>query len=278
MRKRPKIILSVVGIAAVALIAGVWNYRKTYPFGQSHCCILGMASSLERFAGDHNGRYPDGESSAEASLSLLYRSGESDPYTLRGMTIPEKTTRTILEGGGLLSPETCGWHYTPGLTKADNPKLALLWCKEPLGHNGQRTKGGGRQVVFVGGMVEWVSETNWSNFLIEQKRLLAERSPRAVAGKPTVLVTAAVELPDGSRVGKLNSTYIVTESSSGPGFSSSGSSSDDLDIVWFHPEFQEGQITRTLSFSNLVSDPVTVRFTNGIPDVTNVVFTMKQKR
>jgi len=60
------------------------------------------------------------------------------------MTIPEEATRSILQGGGLLSPEGCGWHYVDGLTEADDRGLALLWCKEPLGHNGNRTRPGGQ--------------------------------------------------------------------------------------------------------------------------------------
>jgi len=76
----------------------------------------------------------------------------------------------------------------------------------------------------------------------------------------------------------LDCSCTVTEASKGPDFSSSGISSGGLDLVWYHPPFQEGYVTRTLSFSNLISEPVTVRFTNGVPDVTNVVFKMKDTR
>jgi len=38
-----------------------------------------------------------------------------------------------------------------------------------------------------------------------------------------------------------------------------------------------GYITRTLLFSNLESAPVTIVFTNGIPDKTNLVFKMRVK-
>ena len=130
-----------------------------------------MNLALRQYAEEHGGRYPAGESSPEASLSLLYKSDQIDPYTLRGMIVPEETTRRILESGRLLSAESCGWHYVPGLTQADDSQLALLWCKEALGHNGQRTKDGGRQVVFVDSDVRWVSGAKWASFLEEQKQL-----------------------------------------------------------------------------------------------------------
>jgi len=276
MRKRSVISLSLIGVVAVLVGTGWLYWRGKFPYGHSHCCILNVRSVLEAYAREHDGRYPAGESSAEASLSLLHRSGDLDPYHLRGMTVSEETTLSILQGGGLLSPQSCGWNYVEGLTVADDIGLALLWCKEPLGHNGDRTRDGGRQVVFVGGDVRWVSGARWAAFLEDQKRLLAERSVRAVAGAP--VVAGSVELPDGTRIDRLNCICTITETSGGPDFSSSGTSSGSLDLVWYHPPFQEGYVTRTLSFSRLISEPVTVRFTNGVPDVTNVVFRMRDKR
>ena len=176
MRERTLILLSVFGIAAGLIASASMYWRWRFPYGQSHCCILGVMSALEAYAREHEGHYPAGEPSPEASLSLLYRSGDLDPYTLRGMTIPARTTRSILLGGGLLSPASCGWHYVEGLSQADDKRLALLWCKEPLGHNGDRTRDGGRQVGFVGGYVQWISGFRWQDFLKEQESLLAERS------------------------------------------------------------------------------------------------------
>lgn len=276
MRTRAAIILSVLGIAGAMATAAWAHYRWTFPYGRSHCCILAVMLALESYAKEHDGHYPGGEKSAEASLSLLHRSGDLDPGTLRGMTIPEGVARSVLEGGGLLSPESCGWHYVDGLTRADDRELALLWCKEPLGHNGDRSRDGRRQVVFVGGDVRWISEARWAAFLDDQERRLALRGQRALAGAP--LVTGSIELPDGTRIDHLDCPCTMTESSKGPHFSSGGTSSGGLDLVWYHAPFPEGQVTRTLSFSNLTSDPVTVRFTNGVPGVTNVVFRMRPTR
>jgi hypothetical protein len=147
MRKRFVIVAVVLGTITI-LISGWSAYSKwKYPCGWSHCCIILMVNAMEQYAEEHGGRYPAGESSPEASLSLLCRSNCLDPGTIRGMTVPERTVRRILEGGGLLGPDSCGWQYLDGLTQADDPRLALLYCKQALGHNGQRTKDGGRQVV-----------------------------------------------------------------------------------------------------------------------------------
>ena len=265
------------------MIAGGTYHKSKFPYGQSHCCIIGVEGALEQYAMENAGRYPTGESSPEASLSLLCRANFLDAYTIRGMIIPEKKVRAILDNGSLLGPDSCGWHYTDGLTRTDDTRIALLYCKQPLGHNGDKTKDGGRQVVFVGGGIEWISGNKWPAFLAEQKELLAKRSDRAKAGAP--LVDAVIELPDGRQVESVDAPYTLqekevgTDHSSGNGTSSGNSLSRDS-LVWFNAPLQNnysGFITRTLSFSNLVSAPVTVTFTNGVPDRTNVVFKMKAK-
>jgi hypothetical protein len=267
------VVLTAVGL----LVAGATAYyRVTFPYGQSHCCIIQMSGALEQYAEENGGRYPAGEASPEASLSLLYKSNYVDAYVLRGMTVPERTVRSILEGGGLLGPESCGWQYVPGLTRADDPGLALLWCKSPLGHNGQRSKGGGRQVVFSGRGIEWISGDKWPAFLQRQKELLEHRSVRAVSGMP--LVTGIIELPDGNHLNGVEGYCTTREEIKG--LDSSGkstSSGTGCELLWYQAPIQDGAVTRTLSFSNLVSDPVTITFTKGIPNITNFFFKMRSK-
>jgi hypothetical protein len=279
VRKRLHIVGIIFGIIVVLVISGGVYYKAKFPYGWSHCCIIGMMGTLEQYAIEHAGHYPTGESSSEASLSLICRSNYMDAYTIRGMIVPENTVRKILEGGGLLGPDTCGWHYTDGLTRADDPRIALLYCKQPLGHNGQRTKDGGRQVVFVGGNIEWISGSKWSSFLHEQEELLSKRSDRAKSGSP--LVSARIQLPDGHEIESVDESYEIQEKSVGPDSSGSGTaSSNNLTrdtLVWLQAPVQNGSITRTLSFSKLVSDPVTVTFVDGVPDKTNVVFKMRTR-
>jgi hypothetical protein len=273
----------VLIIVVVLAISGRSYYKWEYPYGSSHCCIILMMSGLEQYAMDHGWHYPTGGSSPEASLSLLCKSTFIDPYTIRGMTVSEGAVRRILDSGALLGPDTCGWQYVDGLTRADDPGLAILYCKHALGHNGQRTKDGGRQVVFVGGEIKWISGEKWPAFLEEQKGLLSKRDKRAKAGAP--LVNAIIELPDGRQIENFDGSYTVKHQEAGSDGSSgngteSGSGLNRDSLVWFVTPMQgkySGFISRTLSFSNLVSAPVKVTFTNGVPDKTNVVFKMKAR-
>jgi hypothetical protein len=277
-RKGVVILVFLVIVVVVAAIA-LHRYKTTYPYGMSHCCIILMNVALMNYAQDHDGKYPDGQVSPEASLSLLYRSNYIDAATLRGMTVPEETVCRILEGGGLPGPESCGWQYVPGLTLADDPGLAILWCKEALGHNGQRTKDRGRQVVFIGKGIEWVSGEKWPAFLQEQADLLKRRVQRAKSGLP--LVTGSITLPDGSRTKRVEGSWGLEEDSETPDGSGRGSSSGtdlaESALVWYQAPVKNGHVTRTLTFSNLVSDPVTITFVDGKPDITNFIFRMRQR-
>jgi len=224
MKKRLRITGIVFGIIAVLVIVGGVIYKSKYPYGWSHCCINGVMGALEMYAEENGGRYPAGESCPEASLSLLCRSNYLDAYTIRGMIVSEKTAKAALDSGGLLGPDSCGWHYADGLTRADDPRIALLYCKQALGHNGEKTKDGGRQVVFVGdGGIKWISGDEWPAFLEEQKALLAKRTGRAKTGAP--LVNAVIELPNGRQVDSLDTSYTLQEKEAGASFSGNGTSS-----------------------------------------------------
>src|SRR5271154_2748474 len=112
-------------------------WHDEFPYGWSHCCDLCLAGCLEDYARDHDGRFPAGERTPEASLSLLYPKYAAAEL-LRGKTVPVEVVQAILDRGERLGPASCGWHYVEGLTVSDNPKLALFWDKAGLGHNGQR--------------------------------------------------------------------------------------------------------------------------------------------
>jgi hypothetical protein len=278
MSRRRTVILVLSAIVVAVGLCGIAYYKGKYPYGESHCCIIGMSMALENFSRDNGGFYPAGQSSPEASLSLLYRSNYIDAATLRGMIIPEKTVQQILESGGLLGPDSSGWHYTPGLTRADNPELALLWCKEGLNHFGQRTDGG-RQVVFIGNDIRWIKGGEWHEFVRKQDELLKHRSARALNGWP--LLTGTIELPDGTRTNDVQVSWRMEEQtkerdSEGSG-SSSGTGSLGDELVSYQSLIQNGTLTRTLSFSGLVSDPVIIVFSNGIPNVTNYTFKMRSR-
>lgn len=281
LRKTTKVVLLVL----VAMIAGgaiglraYWRWKV--PYGHSHCCITWMMFALDRYADEHDGRYPSGEATPEASLSLLYRGGYVDAYTLSGMTVPRDKTEAILKAGGLLEPDSCGWRYVEGLTKADDRKLGLLWCKEPLGHNGDRTRGGGRQVLRVNWGPEWVSGAEWPGFISEQETLLSQRSQRAIEGRP--VLTAHILLLDGTLTNAFCGSYTMATTSRGPSSSGNGSHSgsnlDPSQLVWHHPELDNGTVTYTLSFSNLMSDTMSVEFLHGVAVPDEITFRMKKRQ
>lgn len=183
-----KIILRVVmilgmALGCVALFIGyaIWDFHRQHPYGWSHCCDLCLSGALRAYATTHNGAFPAGQGTPEASLSLLYREkvgGErlADADLLRGKTVPESVVKEILERGELLTPETCGWHYVEGLQLDDDPRLALFWDKAGLDHNGGLMPLGGHLVLFVNGTREYIPEADWEKFLEDQRKLLAERT------------------------------------------------------------------------------------------------------
>src|SRR5690349_14454459 len=88
------LLLVILGVCGVLVGIGVIKHRINYPYGWSHCCIIQLSQALWMYAGDHGGRYPTGEKTAEACLSLLYKvkypGGQeyATPNLLRGMTVP----------------------------------------------------------------------------------------------------------------------------------------------------------------------------------------------
>lgn len=64
-------IAAIVVVSSIAS-AGYGYYRYCYPYGRSHCCDMALWLQLRLYAQSHDGWFPKGESSSEASLSLLY--------------------------------------------------------------------------------------------------------------------------------------------------------------------------------------------------------------
>jgi hypothetical protein len=172
LRRLGVICLVVVALACV----GYGYYRYRYPYGRSHCCDKVLYGELARYAEEHDGWFPRGEASPEASLSLLYRQDPATAYNLRGKTVPESVVSERLHHGELLTPDTCGWYYVEGLRVDDDPRLGLFWDKAGLDHFGGRLSDGGHWVICVNGNDRYVPESAWPEFLEEQRKLLADRA------------------------------------------------------------------------------------------------------
>jgi hypothetical protein len=162
-------VILVIGIASL----GYRYWRYQFPYGRSHCCDLILHGALEDYAAEHEGSFPAGQPTPEASLSLLFPK-YAGAYLLGGKAVPEATAQAILDSPSPLGPETCSWHYVEGLSIYDDPRQALFWDKTGLGHNGQRIGVGGHTVLFIDGDRRHISAEEWPQFLKEQEELWAQ--------------------------------------------------------------------------------------------------------
>ena len=175
--KTSRKILGRITVAIIILATmGYAYHRYRYPFGWSHCCDIALYQALFEYAGEHNGAFPHGESTPEASLSLVYQMIPSMGPILAGKSISEKIALGRLESGKLLDPDSCGWHYVEGLSATDDPNLALFWDKIGLDHNGGRLPNGGHCVVMICGSRTIVSASEWNAFIERQKALLIKKN------------------------------------------------------------------------------------------------------
>jgi hypothetical protein len=170
----------IIVTTVVANVHSYFWYKHAYPYGWSHCCDIALHLALMQYADDHGGAFPAGRSTPEASLSLLYGTNHwVGAELLRGKSVPVAVVKEILNRGELLGPDSCGWHYVEGLREDDDPRLGLFWDKAGLGHNGERLPAGGHIVVFLYGRREHIAGKEWSKFLEEQQKLLADRTAGA---------------------------------------------------------------------------------------------------
>jgi hypothetical protein len=175
-RCRSCLVALAVVVVVVAVLYGAFRvyWYWEYPYGLSHCCDSGLFHAMLAYAEEHGGVFPSGEETPEASLCLLYPE-LAGANALRGKTVPLEVVAEILESGRRLGPETCGWHYVEGLTTKDDSRIAILWDKIGLGHNGNRLSEGGHYVVFLSGSSDYIPESKWPAFLAEQEELLRHR-------------------------------------------------------------------------------------------------------
>ena len=284
------IVLSIVVAAAYGLLR--WHIKSLYPYGSSHSCIKVLGGALANYAEAHDGFFPRGEATPEASLSLLagrelhfVDEPEIAVQILRGKTIAADKVQRRLTAGELLDPESCGWHYVEGLTLQDDPALAILWDKVGLGHNGQRLADGGHEVLFDDGTSRIVSGSEWPGFLDRQHELLASRNAAAEKGQPAL--TARIKLPAGEIVDHFDGPFVLSETNSTADGNSSGSrlkSGDSLgpsNLRWFRLNSWgadgaplDSTHTFTLTLGKLKSRSVDVKVSGDQVTPDSIVFEM----
>src|SRR4051812_3359417 len=81
--KRWRVVLFILIVLGGAAGGGWLYYRWTFPYGWSHSCDTQLMFALHQYAEEHDGAYPAGEATSEASLSLLYPKYANE-YVLQG--------------------------------------------------------------------------------------------------------------------------------------------------------------------------------------------------
>jgi hypothetical protein len=277
-RKKGKILRASILVLLSIFLAGWGYYRYTFPYGQSHCCILQFHWALQFYAENHNGRFPSGQATPEASLSLLAKDDYGvGAYLLRGKTVPLEVVTKALAKNGVLGPESCGWHYVEGLTLADDPDVAILWDKVGLGHNGERVKNGAHEVLLLDGSRQFISGSRWPGFLQKQTELLGKRSDREKNGIP--LLQARIKMPDGRILDHYEGDYTLedtTQSSNGNGHGTQSGTQADLKWFYFYEENATITYRLTLSSVQLRSRPVSFQIENHSLSTNVIVFEMEK--
>jgi hypothetical protein len=272
---RRAVIALVIVATAVFLLVGfgrAWR-RYEYPYGWSHCCLKGLALSLQQYAQENNGHFPAGASCPEASLSLLDRGHNGDfAEVLCGKTKSAEAARAILQRGELLGPDTCDWHYVEGLTLADDYRLAIVWDKVGLGHNGAKLPQGGHSVSRLDCTEEMISESEWPKFIEEQQQFMAARTEAAKKGIPALM--AKVRLPNGKVVDHYDAAYTL-EGIESYSSNRSGQRLEASDLRWWKLS-DDGIFTVTLSLNGWTSKTVVVQVSQGKAIPNSVVFEMQK--
>jgi hypothetical protein len=174
---KTRYILGIIAIVCITIIASLYGYyRYEFPYRSDHRCNKILYMELSNYANLHNGEFPSGEATPEASLSLIQTLEKDYPdgYLLRRRDVPKEVVDKMLLEGKLLGPKTCGWNYVEGLRIDSDRQLALFWDKEGLTEMGARLSEGGHWVTFIDGELKTISAAEWDDFMANQKKLLAE--------------------------------------------------------------------------------------------------------
>jgi hypothetical protein len=266
-----RIILLMATVATVGVVGIKWIANRNRPADATSLLQLGFA--LDYYAQIHDGHYPTGGGSPEASLHFLYRDGIADPEMLAGAIDP-KLVREHLENGLVLDRQTCGWHYVEGLTLRDDWRIAILWNEDSSDRVASGTQNAHLVVYLQDPSVHVVAARDWQRFLDEQQALLKLRTQAARDGVP--LLSAQVRLPDGRLVKEYDAPFRIDEIRADGGGYLSGESIGRNDLRWWHAGDGALPSNGTVSFALTLGEthfkPVKVTISDGKPTPDRFVF------
>ena len=179
MRHWKKILVTIAAVAGLCVI-----YVRTHPLvfnesfaGHAHC-IAGTGLSLLTYAEDNGGRFPFSTNGYGDAL-LLLTNYMADFWA--GFTGPGYDGKVFAESartGRHIPEEACGRVYVQGLSRTNDPEIALLFDKLPT-PGGDHCMGLARlraplvrEAWIVGGGIKAIRETEWPEFARRQVELL----------------------------------------------------------------------------------------------------------
>jgi hypothetical protein len=165
-------------LLVLLLLAVVYYLTHPLVFMDTHVhCIKIAGLQLERYADDHDGKYPSHPDGFGNALLLM---DEECFHALTGPGYDASPLHDAKRGGRKISEDQCGRVYIQGLTKRSNPEIALLFDRLP-------TPGGdhchlpmrfwaplGREVWLIGMGDTFITESEWPEFKQKQVELLVK--------------------------------------------------------------------------------------------------------
>jgi hypothetical protein len=163
-------IISALAALGLLVLICFSFHRSHYPFGERPCCLPCTLECLREYAAVHKGCFPDGHSPQNA-LSKLYFEGFISADLLAGISGDIKLAERELSSKSDISDEASSWVYWPGFRDTDDPKIAIIWERRSgFRFDGKRIPGG-HAVGFIDGINRVISDSDWDEFLREQKSL-----------------------------------------------------------------------------------------------------------
>lgn len=195
-RRKAKDIIVPLAVALGGLLLLATLLLVALSHGKERICLrplcknnlkqIGLA--LHIYAADYGGWFPIGPPGTDNSYALgmlIYGGGNylSDPEVLLCSSSGDRLAASRISRGRLaerggLRPSSTSYDYFAGLKRDAPPHFMVAFDKAPHHHDG------GRNVLFVDGHVEFLSEKDFEKRLSEQRssRRLVEAYVRAAEG------------------------------------------------------------------------------------------------